>query len=129
MIAVTTGIGVAIGIRWGIEGVALAWLIVAPATLIGVVLLASGVLAFGILDLAESIYKPALSVGAMAGAVLLVRFGLGTAVPSVPGLIAEVLVGAGIFGLSMLLIDRTTVAEIFQIAGVPLPSWIRIGAR
>ncbi len=129
MIAVITGIGVAIGIRWGIEGVALAWLIVAPATLIGVVLLASGVLAFGMLDFAESIYKPALSVGAMAGAVLLVRFGLGTAVPSVPGLIAEVLVGAGIFGLSMLVFDRATIAEIFQIAGVPLPSWVRIGAR
>lgn len=128
MIAAMTGIGVAIGMQWGIEGVALAWLIVAPATLIGVVLLASSVLSFGVLDLVESIYRPVLSAGTMAGAVLLVRFAMGTALPSVPGLVAEMLVGAGVFGLATLILDRGTVAEILQIAGVPIPSWLRVEA-
>jgi len=125
MIAAITGVGVAIGMRWGIEGVALAWLIVAPITLVGVVVLASGVLSFRIVDLVESIYRPVLATGMMAGAVMLARFGLGAAVPSVGGLAVEVLVGAGVFGLAMLAFDRGAVAEIFQIAGLPLPSWLR----
>jgi PST family polysaccharide transporter len=103
-----------VGSRWGITGIAVAWVLVHPVIVVNI-----GRQALRSIELSAGRYllalQPALTGSAvMAAAVLLLRFGLPGEIPLVARFIIESVGGALVYGAILLLFHRDRLARFLR---------------
>jgi O-antigen/teichoic acid export membrane protein len=99
------------GGRYGLSGIALAWVVAFPCVFVIAIVLARRTLEFGMRDLCGCIWKPAFASAVMYAVVVAVKFASGF--PASPGRLALLIVlGTVTYALGVVVLAREDVAEL-----------------
>ena len=116
LFAVIMGVGYLLGAQFGLGGIGLAWFLTFPTLRAFLLLLSLKELNLSPLDYFKNIQEPILATGLMTFAVFCARdFGLMGA-DSIVRLISMVIIGAGVYAVSLMVLDRRLVPEFKDIA-------------
>jgi len=113
--AICLPIGFVVGARWGIVGIATAWIVVhAPVVLVPQLRRVSSHLGIGLREYVPAVAPAFVSTVIMAGAVLLAGFALPRGLPIGVVLAVKILVGAVVYTGSVWLLFRDRVMALYH---------------
>lgn len=108
-------IGFLIGAKWGMEGICISWLITVPVCNLVIALTSKSYFGFGIIKLISELITPLMTSACMFAVVTLSYHQLITKLPPILVLLTQISLGAMIYILLTLLLNRQSYNEVIAL--------------